>query len=405
VRPLLRQILKGLNVVLSKSFDSTRLIKFLVLLSVFLFWFSHYVYLPTLPQYVLLKTGTLTQVGIVLAMYGLWQAVVRLPIGIITDKIGHRKTFILAGIMLAGIGALVMGFSGAFLGLTFGRSLVGLSMGAWVLQVVFFGSLFRDEEMIKAGSILTLASSLAKMAGTFATGYLNSSGGYLTAFLVSATAAAFSLLVLLSVPDSSAHLNSSHPPFKIGLVFRNPKVRYVSLMAAVNQFLNFGLVFGFFPLIVQEMGANDIIKSYLLTVNIFCLIAGNVLVTSIGKSENSVRLLAVSYLLFAVGIIFTPFAGGVGLLFLLQALLGFAHGIGYPVLIGVCMEDIPDNGRASAMGFHQSVYAVGMFLGPWLCGILAERHGLDATFIVTGAAALLISYVLLFFLRHAVYQY
>jgi len=164
-------------------------------------------------------------------------------------------------------------------------------------------------------------------------------------------------------------------------------------------------VFGFFPLIVQEMGANDIIKSYLLTVNIFCLIAGNVLVTSIGKSENSVRLLAVSYLLFAVGIIFTPFAGGVGLLFLLQALLGFAHGIGYPVLIGVCMEDIPDNGRASAMGFHQSVYAVGMFLGPWLCGILAERHGLDATFIVTGAAALLISYVLLFFLRHAVYQY
>ncbi|MFO7731415.1 MAG: hypothetical protein R6V86_11705 [Spirochaetia bacterium] len=48
--------------------------------------------------------------------------------------------------------ALVLGFADGFAGLTFGRALVGLSMGAWVLHVVFFGSLFSDEEMIKACS-------------------------------------------------------------------------------------------------------------------------------------------------------------------------------------------------------------------------------------------------------------
>ena len=377
------------------------IIKALVLASVFLFWFSHYVYLPTLPQYVLLNTGTLTKVGIVLAMYGLWQAVIRLPIGIITDNIGHRKSFILVGIVLAGAGALVLGLGETFAELTLGRSLVGLSMGAWVLQVVFFGSLFRDDEVIKAGSILTLASSLAKMAGTFANGYLNSLGGYLTAFLVSASAAAVSLLVLLVVPENSAYLESQQPPFQIRNVLRSRKVLLVSLLAAVNQFLNFGIVFGFFPLIAETLGASDVFKSYLLTVNLLCLIGGNLLVTSIGNRKNSVVLLAISYLFFGTGIVLTPIAGGVSLLFLFQAMLGFAHGIGYPVLIGVCIEDIPENGRATAMGFHQSVYAVGMFLGPWLCGLLADRYGLDKTFMIAGAAALMLSYGLLIPLRRS----
>ena len=391
---------KGSVLALSKSGGSKRIVKALVLVSVFLFWFSHYVYLPTLPQYVLLKTGTLTQVGIVLAMYGLWQAVVRLPIGIITDRIGRRKTFILIGIVLAGTGALVLGLAKGFPGLTFGRSLVGLSMGAWVLQVVFFGSLFSDEEMIKAGSILTLASSLAKLAGTFSTGYLNSFGGYITAFVVSAAAAAVSLLVLLPVPDQARQLAAAGP-FRIALVFKDKKVWIVSLLAGVNQFLNFGIMFGFFPLMAQQMGATDLIKSYLLSVNILCLIAGNILVTSIGKRENSLRLLGISYLLFGAGITLTPFAGGIPLLFVFQAMLGLAHGISYPVLIGVCIEDVPENGRASAMGFHQSVYAVGMFLGPWICGILADRYGLDTTFITVGFSALLAGYLLLFLLKKA----
>ncbi len=172
-------------------------------------------------------------------------------------------------------------------------------------------------------------------------------------------------------------------------------------MAAVNQFLNFGIIFGFFPLLAHQMGATDLVKSYILSVNILCLIAGNILVTSIGKRENSLRLLGISYFLFGLGITLTPFAGGVPLLFLFQAMLGLAHGISYPVLIGACIEDVPENGRASAMGFHQSVYAVGMFFGPWACGALADRFGLDATFVMVGVSVLLAGSFSLFLLKQA----
>ncbi len=51
----------------------------------FLYWVSLYLYMPTLPTYVQSKSDNLAMVGIVLSMYGLWQALLRLPLGIVAD--------------------------------------------------------------------------------------------------------------------------------------------------------------------------------------------------------------------------------------------------------------------------------------------------------------------------------
>ncbi|MEW5956467.1 MAG: hypothetical protein AB1801_02000 [Chloroflexota bacterium] len=48
----------------------------------FLYWISLYLYVPTLPTYVHSKTDNLALMGTVLSMYGLWQAIIRLPLGI-----------------------------------------------------------------------------------------------------------------------------------------------------------------------------------------------------------------------------------------------------------------------------------------------------------------------------------
>ncbi|MBC7315868.1 MAG: hypothetical protein H5T70_05570, partial [Chloroflexi bacterium] len=63
----------------------------LLILSVFLYWVSLYLYTPTLPTYVASKTDNLAMVGVVLSMYGLWQAVTRVPLGILSDWVGRRK--------------------------------------------------------------------------------------------------------------------------------------------------------------------------------------------------------------------------------------------------------------------------------------------------------------------------
>ena len=65
-------------------------------------------------------------------------------------------------------------------------------------------------------------------------------------------------------------------------------------------------------------------------------------------------------------------------------------GIGYPVLMGMSIRYVADSDHATAMGLHQSVYAIGMFAGPWLSGILAEAIGIRPMFGLTAVASLIL---------------
>jgi len=89
--------------------SSRKLVIALYVVAVFFYWAALYVYVPTLSNFVESRAGSLATVGMVLAQYGIWQAVVRLPLGIASDWIGRRKPFIVAGFLLAALGALVMG--------------------------------------------------------------------------------------------------------------------------------------------------------------------------------------------------------------------------------------------------------------------------------------------------------
>ena len=112
-----------------------------------LYWMALYLYVPTLPTYVETKTETLASVGIILAQYGLWQALIRLPLGIAADWLGRRKPFIIGGLILTGVGAWVMARAGGPWGLGLGRAIRGLGAGTWVPLSVAFAALFPPQEI------------------------------------------------------------------------------------------------------------------------------------------------------------------------------------------------------------------------------------------------------------------
>ncbi len=82
----------------ARTVSDTRLLRRLYIFVAFLYWTSLYLYVPTLPVYIEAKAQNLALVGGVLAMYGLWQMIVRLPLGIAADWLGRRKPFILVGL-------------------------------------------------------------------------------------------------------------------------------------------------------------------------------------------------------------------------------------------------------------------------------------------------------------------
>lgn len=74
--------------------------------------------------------------------------------------------------------------------------------------------------------------------------------------------------------------------------------------------------------------------------------------------------------------------------FVAQFCLGVAQGLSYPVLMGLSIRDVDDAERTTAMGLHQAAYAIGMFAGPWLSGLLADALGIRPMFTVTAFACL-----------------
>lgn len=106
-------------------------------------------------------------------------------------------------------------------------------------------------------------------------------------------------------------------------------------------------------------------------------------------------LVIASFVLATGGMALASAAPTLTWVFVAQFLMGMAQGFGYSTLMGWSIQDVPLAEQNTAMGLHQAVYAIGMFAGPWLSGILADAMGLRPMFGVTAFVCLVVSLFLI----------
>lgn len=371
----------------------SRVIFVLYIAVIALYWMSMYFYMPTLSTYANTKTDDLAAIGLALSMYGLWQMVVRLPLGIAADWLGRRKVFIVIGFALAGIGALVMGTAQSIAGIGIGRAITGWAAATWVPLLVVFSGLFPPEEAVRASTTATLISSVARVAATGLNGTLNRIGGYGLAFWIAAGAAVLAMLFVL--PNGEQVRQPRRPSLKgIGRLIVRKDVLLPSILSAVNQYANWGATFTFIPILADQLNASDEAKSLMISLNLVVFTGGNLLARQIVDRIGARRLSQLGFVMLFIGIGGAAIAPGLPVLFAAQLLVGLSQGIGYPVLMGMSIRYVDDAQRTTAMGLHQSVYALGMFAGPWLSGVLAEWIGIRAMLGVTAWVVVLVGLVL-----------
>lgn len=371
-----------------------RLLIGLYLAVTFLYFMALYLYVPTLPTYVARSSGNLALVGVILAQYGLWQAIIRLPLGIATDWLGKRKLFIMVGIALAGIGACVMGSAGSASELFIGRAITGLAAGTWVPLTVVFSGLFPAQEAIRATAILSFVGSTGRVAATSVTGSLNESGGYSLAFSLAAGVAVLAVLLMLPVREKP---HQPRRPSIAGIrhLVTRRDVLLPSLLAAVSQYANWAITFGFMAILAKEMGATDVTLSLLISMHIGVVTAMTLGAAGLVNRIGARRMATIAFVLMSAGIGLAALAHSLALVFVAQFCVAVAQGISYPVLMGMSIRDVADAERNTAMGLHQSVYAIGMFAGPWLSGMLADAIGIRPMFGVTAFTCLTVGIFLI----------
>jgi MFS family permease len=360
----------------------------------FLYWVALYLYVPTLPAYVATKTANLAAVGSVLAMYGLWQALVRIPVGISVDAVGRGKPFIIGGFAFAAAGALVIGLGDSIAAMTLGRSLTGFAAATWVPLIAVFSGLFPPEKAVVATSLITFSASLARMIATSLNGALNNVGGYPLAFILAAVAAGVAAILIGATPlERQKRIGVSGKD--VGRLFARPDVIVPSVISLIAQIGNWSVTFGFLPILAERLGGGDVAKSLLVALNLMALTGANLANTYVSRVLRRAQLLSVTIFVFCAAIVLLSVATELWFLFAAAFLMGLANGFTYPTLMGMSIEHVEQGRRSTAMGIHQSVYAIGMFVGPWVGGILAEAYGIRRMFVVVAVFIVVVNYALL----------
>jgi len=400
-----------------------------------IFWFALYTYVPYVSPYSEYLEADLRLIGLIVGAYGFTQMVIRFPLGILSDRLGKRKIFVLAGLgftALSGIVVFVMPHSYTML---LSRSLGGVAAASWVTFAILCASYYPPDEAAKSVGYLNSANAFGRILAFLTGGLIAQWLGVPFAFLLGGAAGVIGLVAGLAIvevrpsragdtiEDKDVHDAKIDPKDNESLdknmaaavdeakengisdkpkppslpkitdlltIVYNPRLLSASLLAILSQYMAFATAFGFTPLFGERLGASHFQLGMLgmaaaLPGLLVSPLAGTVFPKKLG-ARNSIAL---GFALAAIGCGMLAFVGSLWQLYAVQILISTGLTLSYTLLMGLSIKDIPSQRRATAMGFFQAVYGLGMFIGPFVTGWVAFSFGLGVAFFVTGGVGAL----------------
>ena len=354
-----------------------------------LFWSAQYSYTQFINPELERMGMNAAYMGLVSGAYGFTQMVLRIPIGILADRTGRQKPFVVIGCLLtamAGLGFLMFYNPGGFL---VSRGLAGVASTSWVSFTVLYSGYFAHSEGPRRISHLNIANMGGRLGGYFVIILIVPLLSLVSSFWFSALCGAAALALSLKLFESPHEKQGI--TLKVFLqVSRDRYLLACAMMGILTQVVAFSTYTGFAVNAAKNLGAKD---AGLTLLNISLLIPTllmNLLVTTrLMKKVSGRQLVIYGFLLAALYCLLVPLAASLGQLYLIQILGGCASSLTFAVLIGQAVRDIPQKLRAVAMGFYQAVYSLGMTLGPIFMGLMIDQAGIRTAFFVMAGVSLL----------------
>jgi len=357
--------------------------------STLLFWGAVYIYMPILAPYSKMVSGSFQAVGMVMGAYGLSQLLLRIPLGIWSDRWRRRKPFILLGFIFDGLAAFGLLLSDNTLMLFFSVLTAGIASSMWVPFTVLFSSYFPLGQIAHSVSLMLFLTRLAQITTNYACGTIAEAWGWVAPFYAGMILSFIGLLLSLGLAERRPEKSSAASYKQFSFVGRNRTLLLASFFCALFLFANFSTSYGFTPIFAQQIGASQkdlgvLFFWYMLPNTLATLLSG----TYIRRLFSERAMIFAGFLLLSGTAFFILMVDRLVILYGLQAFNGIGVGLIFPLLMGLAIQPAAPEQQATAMGFFQSLYAVGMTLGPILSGIVAQRLGLSSVFILNGLLCL-----------------
>lgn len=356
--------------------------------------FGLFIILPVFAFYAEFLPGgnNYTLIGIALGAYGLTQAILQIPMGWLSDRIG-RKPVIYIGLILFAIGSFIAAIAVDIYWVIFGRIIQGAgAISAAVMALA--ADLTREEHRTKAMATIGMTIGTVFALSLIAAPALNQVIGVPGIFTMTGVLALLAMLVVYKfIPNPSIsrfHSDTEASAADFRNVLRNKQLLRLNygIFALHAVLMALWLVV---PLSLRNAGldANDHWQMYLPVL----LLSMILIVPAIIYGEKKAKLKSV-------------FSGAVALLLIGQGLLAITFdsiwGTAIALLVfftafnlleaslpSLISKIAPVGAKGTAIGIYSSTQFIGAFLGASAGGYLFENYGGYALYTFCGLLVLI----------------
>lgn len=327
-------------------------------------------------------------VGIVIGAYGLTQAMLQIPMGQLSDRIG-RKPVIIAGLGLFCLGSIVAGMADSVYGVAFGRILQGTGAVASAI-LALAADITREQQRPKVmaviGMCIGLSFAFSLVAGPVLAQWIGLKGIF---FVTAALAIVGMLVVHYIVPNVTTKApagDASTNKNKLRAMLRDPQL----LRLDVGIFLLHLTLTAVFVSLPFELEAAGLVGEHHWWIYFPALLLSFVLMVPMliiaAKKKMNKQFFLFAIALMGIALCVMGFANGNLWLFGLAVVLYFtAFNFLEASLPAMISMSAPAGAKGSAMGIYSTSQFAGAFCGGIIAGSLYSQLGSQGLFFIIAA--------------------
>ena len=335
-------------------------------------------------------------VGIAIGGYGLTQAALQIPMGMLSDRWG-RKPVILLGLSVFALGSLVAALADTMAWMIAGRVLQGAGAIAGAIMALAT-DVAREQQRAKVMASIGIAIGFSFYLAVLIGPIIADSWGIAGIFWVTGVLALACLpMVKWAVPDSPQRVSAETLPRgdQVWAMFVSSQLWRLNVSVMLLHMM-ITLLFVQIPLSLVALGMqlDSHWTLYLPVLLVSVVLLGGMMRSSRGKAPRRMLMSAIAMLLVAFAML------GSGMLnwwFVVTAMVVFFTGFNYleanlPALVS---SIAPAGQKGTAMGIYASFQFFGAFLGGVVSGSIATKFGAQGAYISGIVVAILWAFIMM----------
>lgn len=335
---------------------------------------------PILPLYALTFEVSLAMVGGLISGFGLARLLLDVPTGMVVERIGMKR-FMLIGLAVVAIGALISGSAISYWMLLMGRVIEGVGSALYTTtSFTCMGKIAPKDERGKYMSFYLGLLLLGTVSGPAIGGYIGENIALNAPFYFYSICAALSFFLILFGVDRSLtrSVESEGSDINVGMIKSMLKdYTFSSINVAIFMIfvIRMGVIATLVPIFaVENLGLSESTLGFVLTLS--ALMNFVVMVPAGHLTDVYGRKWFMASSLFFTGLItlFIPFSSGLIVFAALMTVLGIALGLSGPIMAWVTDISKP-NEVGTAMGIFRTMSDAGFVVGPLALTMLSTSQG------------------------------